>query len=251
LWLAVTFRAQLQEAVSANGGEYHGDLTKDVTHLIACAPEGKKYQYATQWEIKIVSLEWLKDSLERRMILEETLYHPTIPKGKVGQGAWNRKNRVAVQLGKRNRDEEAVPDVPRKLRRTASVKLGSQSESLWSEIVSGPQGGDLTNGRQLRPSKSLPTLHPADLEPESFATDLTAKGDDGSKSITRASAAIAQQRSRRGIFSDLGFFFYAFTSKQVMQATYFVARQCFADTLSRLPSCEITYSVMTERYLRH
>ena len=211
----MTFRAQLQDAISANGGDYHGDLTREVTHLIAHSPEGKKYQYATQWDIKVVGLEWLKDSLDRRMILEETLYHPTISKDKIGQRAWNRKVRVTDQLGKRTRDEEAIPDMPRKLRRTASMKLGSQSEGLWSEIVSGPSGGGSALARQLRASKSVPILPLADLVPKSFATDSTATEDDRSKSIARDSTDIAQQRSRSGIFSGLGFFLHAFTLKQV------------------------------------
>jgi DNA replication regulator DPB11 len=211
----VTFRAQLQEAISANGGDYHGDLTREVTHLIAHSPEGKKYQYATQWEIKVVGLEWLKDSLDRRMILEETLYHPTISKDRIGQGAWNRKVRVTDQTEKRARDEEAVSDVPRKLRRTASMKLGSQSESLWSEIVSGPSGADSALARQSRPSKSMPILPLADLVPKSFATDSTAMEDSRSKAIAKDSIDIAQQQSRRGIFSGLGFFLHAFTPKQV------------------------------------
>jgi DNA replication regulator DPB11 len=211
----VTFRAQLQEAISANGGEYRGDLTREVTHLIACSPDGKKYQYATQWDIKVVGLEWLKDSLDRRMILEETLYHPTIPKDKIGQGAWNRKVRVTDQLEKRTRDEEVVPDVPRKLRRTASMKLGSQSEGLWSEIVSGPPGGESANERQLRASKSVSILQPMDSVLKSFATDNTAMDDNGSKLIARDTIDIAQQRSRRGIFSGLGFFLHAFTLRQV------------------------------------
>lgn len=213
----MTFRARLQEEISANGGEYRGDLTKEVTHLIAFAPEGKKYQYATQWEVKVVDLKWLKDSIERRMILEEDLYHPTIARDKIGLGAWNRQARAIIQLGKRPRDEEVAPDVPRKLRRTASAKLGSQSESIWSEIVSGPPGEDPARNENLRPSKSLPILKPGVLEPKSFATDSTAAEDDTKRQATKESAAVDQQCNRSGIFAGLGIFLFAFTARQVCQ----------------------------------
>ncbi len=213
----MTFRARLQEKVSANGGEYRGDLTKEVTHLIAYAPEGKKYQYATQWEVKVVDLKWLEDSIERGMILEEALYHPTIAKDKLGLGAWNRQARAIIQLGKRPREEEVAPDLPRKLRRTASVKLGSQSESLWNEIVSGPPGENPATNDKLRPSKSLPILKPGVLEPKSFATDSTGVEDDTKRPAAKESAAVGQQCIREGIFAGVGVFLSGFTAKQVCQ----------------------------------
>ncbi len=213
----MTLRARLQEKVSANGGEYRGDLTKAVTHLIAFAPEGKKYQYAIQWEVKVVDLKWLEDSIERRMILEEALYHPTVAKDKLGLGAWNRQARATIQLGKRPREEEVASDVPRKLRRTASVKLGSQSESLWNEIVTGPPGENPARTDKLRPSKSRPILKPGVLEPKSFATNSTGKEDDTKRQAAEESAAVVQQWSREGIFAGVGIFLSAFTAKQVCQ----------------------------------
>lgn len=209
----------MQEKISAHGGEYRGDLTKEVTHLVAHVPEGKKYQYATQWELKVVSLKWLEDSMHRRMILEEALYHPTIPIEKQGAGAWNRRPRAEVQLGKRNRKEN-VPDVPRKLRRTASAKLGSQSEGLWSEIVSGPPAQETAKNDHLQTSESLPIRKPVVLELKSFATDSVGMRDDESEPTTGKTTAINQIRSRGGVFSGFGFSLYAFNSKQVRQADY-------------------------------
>ncbi len=152
------------------------------------------------------------------MILDETLYHPSVPKDKQGAGAWNRQARAKIQLGKRTRDEEAELDIPRKLRRTASAKLGSQSETLWSEIVSGPPGEEWASKDQLRPSKSVPALKPAVLELKSFATDSTGMEDDRRKLTTRDPTTTDQPRSKRGIFSGFGFLLYAFTSRQVRQA---------------------------------
>lgn len=212
----MTFRAQLQEQISANGGQYRGDLTKEVTHLIAHTPEGKKYQYATQWEVKVVGLRWLKDSLERRMILDESLYHPTIPQDKQGAGAWNRQAKASVQLGKRNHEEEAVPTVPRKLRRTASAKLGGQSETIWGEIVNGPQTEELVTAEQLPPPKPIPALKV--LETKSFATDTTGTEDDRRNLVARDSTVTGQQPTKSGIFFGFGFFIYAFTAQQVSQS---------------------------------
>jgi DNA replication regulator DPB11 len=211
----VTFRAQLQENISANGGDYCGDLTKEVTHLIAHTPEGKKYQYATQWEVKIVSLKWLKESLDRRMILDEALYHPTIPKDKQGAGAWNRQARAQVQLVKRTHGGEPASDMPRKLRRTASAKFGSQSENLWGEIVK-PQYEEATaENNQLGPSRSKLPRKPTVLEPESFATDTTGMEDERGRDPRRATTSARQGPPTQGIFSGCTFALHGFTLKQV------------------------------------
>jgi DNA replication regulator DPB11 len=238
----------LQETISANGGEYHGDLTKEVTHLIAYTAEGKKYQYATQWAVKVVGLKWLKDSLDRHMILEENLYHPTIPNNKQGAGAWNRQAKAELQLGKRTRDEDPVPDVPRKLRRTTSAKLGSQSESMWDEIVSGPQVAELKSNDQIRISKSLPVLKPAILEPKSFATDSTGGDDDRRRLATKDLKTSVQQRSKTGIFAGSGFYLFAFSPKEVSKQVKLGA-ECFANIFPRRQFCNTTYSAMTEWFL--
>ena len=101
----MTLRAQLQDSIITHGGDYRGDLTKNVTHLIANVPEGKKYQYAEQWHVRVVSPRWIEDCLERGMVLEESLYHPTTPIEEQGKGAWNREAKAQV-LGKRPRDPD-------------------------------------------------------------------------------------------------------------------------------------------------
>ncbi|CAN9277839.1 unnamed protein product [Alternaria alternata] len=131
-------RKRIQETVDANGAEYHGDLTKSVTHLIAAAPSGKKYEHALNWRTKIVALEWLDQSLERGMVLDEALYNPTMPVQERGNGAWDRKLPASPALGKRTRDAErsqALNPFRRKLRRSASTKVGSQSDAFWAGIT--------------------------------------------------------------------------------------------------------------------
>jgi hypothetical protein len=125
--------------VAQNGAEYHGDLTKIVTHLIAANPSGKKYEHALSWRMKIISLEWFEQSLERGMVLDESRYNPTLPAEERGKGAWERNQTRSPALGKRTRDAEqvqAINPLKRKLRRSASTKFGTQSDALWAGITS-------------------------------------------------------------------------------------------------------------------
>ncbi|UPX15095.1 protein kinase activating protein dpb11 [Ascochyta rabiei] len=131
-------RKHIQDTVDQNGAEYHGDLTKNVTHLIAAAPTGKKYEHALNWRMKIVTLEWFHQSLDRGMVLEETLYNPTLPTEERGKDAWIRIQSPPPALGKRTRvAEQPQPLNPlrRKLRRAASTKLGIQSDAIWAGIT--------------------------------------------------------------------------------------------------------------------
>jgi DNA replication regulator DPB11 len=90
--------------------------------------------------MKIVSLEWFEQSLERGMVLDETFYNPTIPVAERGHGAWDRREFSSPAAGKRPRDTEpsqALNPFRRKLRRSASTKMGTQSEALWAGITAG------------------------------------------------------------------------------------------------------------------
>ncbi|KAF2786767.1 hypothetical protein K505DRAFT_343518 [Melanomma pulvis-pyrius CBS 109.77] len=132
-------RKFIQETVMQNGAEYHGDLTKTVTHLIAAIPAGKKYEHAVNWRMKIVSWEWFEESHQRGMALDENCYLPTMPVEERGKGAWDRKqNRPPTPLGKRTREAEPnqlANPLRRKLRRAASSRMGTQSEALWAGIT--------------------------------------------------------------------------------------------------------------------
>ena len=135
----VVYRKELEDLINDNGGDYRGNLTKDVTHLIAKEPSGAKYSYAGQWGIKTVSVEWLEQSLERGMTLDETLYSLLLPPSERGRNAWIRKAFSTTSLGKRAREDEAILPNARKLRRTASARLSSHNDGLWTEI----NGGEL------------------------------------------------------------------------------------------------------------
>ncbi|OTB11850.1 hypothetical protein K445DRAFT_321563 [Daldinia sp. EC12] len=141
-------RIMIENKVRNNGGDYIGDLSRRVTHLIVCKPEGKKYVAARKWGIRTVSIEWLHDSVERGMILNEDCYDPTLPPAERGNGAWIRRElKRGASLGKRMRDGATAPPADegrRKLRKTASMKLTSQRDNLWGDILVGQSSTDLS-----------------------------------------------------------------------------------------------------------
>ncbi|KAF2204130.1 hypothetical protein GQ43DRAFT_410089 [Delitschia confertaspora ATCC 74209] len=135
-------RLEMQKTIIENGATYSGDLTKDITHLIAAVPEGAKYQHAKSWNIPTVSEEWLQDSVKRGMALMAEKYHPLIPREERGIGAWEHRQSISPGLGKRTRDAGGPSPIDpnanrRKLRRSASTKMGSQSQSFWADITAG------------------------------------------------------------------------------------------------------------------
>lgn len=196
-------------AVKDNGGRYAGDLTKQITHLVARVPEGKKYEYATKWGIKVVSGKWLKDSVKRRMILDESLYHPSLAEAEQGRGALVQLARPKSDQNNKHANDDDDPVRPRKLRRVASAKLGSQSESLLGAIVNVQQNEGEPG--ELHRSRSMTAIRGAVLEPESFAGDTNGK-DRSENEVQRAER---RPHHERGIFSGLSFVLYGFSSKQV------------------------------------
>lgn len=218
------FRNKLQHLVTSNGGDFRRDLTKSVTHLIAQTAGGQKYKFASLWNIKIVSLKWLEDSIERGMILEETLYDPILPVEKQGIGAWNRPN--SAILAKRAKPVTAGSQRPRKLRRVASVKLGDQTEGIWTDIV----GNDATSNEQstngnmgppAAPSQSNVNQRPVIQEAKSFASETTVF--DQRKSVTQETVQghTQNQAEPKGIWYESRFYIHGFTSKQVRALCHF------------------------------
>jgi hypothetical protein len=137
-------RQHIIDTITANGGGYTGDLTRKVTHLIVCKPEGRKYSAAKNWNIQTVSIEWLQDSVERGMILDEKSYDPILPPEERGKGAWLKRELPSVSLGKRIRESAAAAqeESKRKLRKTASMKLSSQRDNIWGDILGKPPSAD-------------------------------------------------------------------------------------------------------------
>ncbi|KEQ94357.1 hypothetical protein AUEXF2481DRAFT_269709 [Aureobasidium subglaciale EXF-2481] len=133
-------RQDLIQKISNNGAHYHGDLTRDVTHLIVAKPRGAKYERAKTWNLKVVSAKWLEESLERGMAVDESLYHPLMAPEDQGHGAFVRDYQKPSALGKRRRDDPSINQSEelgkRKMRRTASAKLADHSQSMMTSFLS-------------------------------------------------------------------------------------------------------------------
>lgn len=218
----VAYRKELEGQITSNGGEYKGNLTKDITHLIAKAPSGTKYTYAGDWGIKIVSIEWLEQSLERGMILEEKLYSLMLPPAERGHNAWIRRTASSASLGKRARAEGSGPKRSRKLRRTASAKLSSQNIGLWTDIVSGP-----AEVEDNKPSEWDDKQKDYDPKPRAEVSDRLGPRNEAMKESPASEVFYEKTRRASSSFSPAGigrkvclfrghrFFMHGFSEKQV------------------------------------
>ncbi|OJJ51068.1 hypothetical protein ASPZODRAFT_148431 [Penicilliopsis zonata CBS 506.65] len=204
----MAFRNYIREQAMAHGAEFRKDLTKTVTHLISRGTEGQKYKFATQWNVKVVSMKWFTDSVERGMVLEETLYHPLVPAEQQGEGAWNRST-PTIKTKAPNEDDSSNPR-PRKLRRVASTKLVDQNEGIWGDIMGG--GFDISESKrslQRQQSEILPARPVLQLqESKSFASETTLD--------FRPEPALEQEGdSSNGFLHGYYFFIHGFSEKQV------------------------------------
>lgn len=153
-------RQSIIDTIKSHGGSYTGDLSRAVSHLIVHRPEGKKYLAARNWGLHIVALKWVHDCVERGMILDEKVYDPLLPENEIGQGAWNKRasaNR-RISLGKRQREAAAKQEQGRrKLRKTASMKLNSQRDNMWGEILGQPSVEQSASHHAEEPTQPLPS----------------------------------------------------------------------------------------------
>ncbi|TAQ90234.1 hypothetical protein B7494_g1432 [Chlorociboria aeruginascens] len=194
-------RQEIADQVKKNGGVYEGDLTKRITHLLSFRTEGAKYKAARNWGLRIVSIEWFRDSLERGMILDEKLYDPVLPEKERGKGAWDRTKKARTFLGKRARADSAmsIEEGKRKLRRTTSTRLSNQSQDIWGDIVGSGRAAQVSRNGQL---------------------EITVRGDahredndtDGTKKVLTAATAqlVADSKPSEKVFSGCRFYIYGF-----------------------------------------
>ena len=156
--------------------------------MIVNKPEGKKFTAAKSWGVRTVTLAWLDQSIERGLILEESKYDPLLPAEEQGRDAWIKRDRKRLSLGKRSRSSGLVgqPEGARKLRKTASMKLSSQQNNLWGDIL-----GESTSREY------------------SFARDDASRHPEQPSEQAAIPSAVAT-----GIFSTCMFFLHGFSSKQ-------------------------------------
>ena len=203
----VAMRKQLEQTVNNNGGQYRGDLTKEVTHLIAHVASGAKYLHAKQWGIHVITIEWLQQSLERGMILDEALYDPVMKEEDRGKGAWIRRSISTTSLKKRAREDINIAS--RKLRRTASARFGGQSDALWGDIVGGG----------FAPKETKKNEWDDVEEQNAFTTSPYERNDTPTlPDIPRPqSSSVKKPVAKKGLFQGKRFYLHGFDSKKVRQ----------------------------------
>lgn len=200
-------RQDISDLIRQHGGQYEGDLTKKITHLISFRTEGGKYAAAKAWGLKIVTIDWLRASLHRGMILDEKLYDPLLPEDKRGVGAVIKPQRNQLNLGKRAREISlgSFDEGKRKLRRTASSKLSGQNAMIWGDIVGG--GGSMVpqvarSGVWETADKSAEQTSPADADTPKESAAIGPVNTDATTQIAS------------GLFSNCNFYCHGFTPKE-------------------------------------
>lgn len=203
------------KSITDNGAKYHGDLTRDVTHLIVARPKGAKYERAKAWNLNIVGLKWLEESLERGMAVDESLYHPLMPSEDQGQGAFVRGYVRPPILGKRPREDAATISNEeagkRKLRRTASAKLANHSQNMMTSFLSVGGDQELENDNdQWTESKDNAT----ELKTSRDVTPSTSVHDIA-RPASRGPAPLVHEE--RGLFSRILCLVHGHDGKKVKQ----------------------------------
>lgn len=70
-------RSKLWAMLTYYGGELQLNLTDQCTHLVTSKCKGKKYEKACKLsKLKIVSPDWIRDSIEQGKLRAEDAYHP-------------------------------------------------------------------------------------------------------------------------------------------------------------------------------
>ncbi|KAI1268430.1 hypothetical protein F5Y18DRAFT_375349 [Xylariaceae sp. FL1019] len=207
-------RAMIEAKVKANGGDYVADLSRRVTHLITFKPEGKKYLAARRWDIRCVSIEWLHDSAERTMILNEDCYDPSTPPEERGKDAWSRRDTRPGSLGKRTREgpSTAIDESRRKLRKSASMRMSNQSSNLWGDILS-RSAGDLSHPNVTHSEPAPLPLPAADSEKSG------ARAPEPPQQIPRSFSNVSRMAVNAGVLSGCRFFVSGFS--EVREALLF------------------------------
>ena len=219
-----TQRDEIAQKIIAHGGRHTDDLTRRCTHLVVHKPEGKKFTAAKSWGIRTVTLDWLDQSAARGMILEEAKFDPLLPPEEQGVGAWIKKDPQRRSLGKRSRSmmHGVAQDGTRKLRKTASMKLNSQRNNIWGDIL------QRSNSREYSFAKEHSPEEPKQKTP-------------GQQDVAQPAA-----QSEQGIFADCIFHIHGFTDQRAA-----ILSQAIKPLDGQIAStlCEAANHTATHRFL--
>lgn len=150
------------------------------------------------------------------MILNEECYDPTLPPEERGKGAWSRRGTHPASLGKRAREESIISaeGARRKLRKSASMRMNSQSNRIWGDILN-QSAGDLSRPVNDSRESSAPaapvTGDPGPAEAASSATETP-------QPTVQPLAPPPRDRNwpalRKGVFAGCRFFVHGFPASK-------------------------------------
>ncbi|CAF3456099.1 unnamed protein product [Fusarium graminearum] len=195
-------RGEIAKKITSNGGVFTGDLTKKCTHLIVHKPEGRKYAAARSWNIYPVTLAWLDQSIARGMILDESKFDPTLPPEEQGKGAWVTRE-LKRSLSKRSKSAMGIgaEEGPRKLRKTASMKLSSQRNSMWGDILGRSTSRDYSFAQE---SRSEDAFQPQDQQQQPQYEEAQ----------PQPQPPVPPLLEDQGIFANCRFYIHGFTAQR-------------------------------------
>ncbi|KAJ5587505.1 uncharacterized protein N7459_003270 [Penicillium hispanicum] len=211
----MAFRTRMNDSAVENGAEFRRDLTKSVTHLIARNADGEKYKFAVQWNIKVVTVQWFNDCLERGMILDEEKYHPMVPPEEQGVGAWIRPSPAEEQQLAKERaaahEKSSDPRPRKKLRRSASTKLIGQNENIWGDIIgAGFLNTETAGSKDEAEEPVVPKPKPVIQVGKSFASETTF-----TETMENHRQPDPMPKLPEGFLDESYFFVHGFSSKQM------------------------------------
>ncbi|KAI5811023.1 BRCT domain-containing protein [Peziza echinospora] len=223
-------RAQIQATLQQNGAAYHPDLTRHVTHLIAAVAEGRKYDFARQWQLKVVAPEWLYDSIERGMALDEACYDPILPKEQIGVGArplppapktpaagTGREDAgSAIDSHTRLQQDDLSQIGKRKIRENITRRIEGQSQSIWEDIMG--QAGNSKAKKRDEWDESREETSESIQKPKARRARNTVEDDDEDENEEQTKPSdIGQQleSTHLGMFAGKLFCIYGFEERKL------------------------------------
>ncbi|KAG8190391.1 hypothetical protein JTE90_022034 [Oedothorax gibbosus] len=170
LWAMVTFF----------GGTFRLNFNKSCTHLVVGKPEGAKYEKALACGVKVVTPDWITDSIQNKYQCDEDLYHPKlliVPQPKVlhvPSPEANSLTSALISLDKINIDASIAAPSQSDQGFLQNIKLTNLDNKLADDILG-----------------NLPAVHVIKTEPNS--TQYSAEQSFPGNRIVSVASSLPQQ----------------------------------------------------------
>ncbi|KAL2916595.1 DNA topoisomerase 2-binding protein 1 [Polyrhizophydium stewartii] len=99
-----SIRSEIEQRVMDLGGAFTFALSRDCTHLICSSPSGSKYNFAREWKLSIVSIEWLNECCRKNGRVDEADF-PVVPIDESADGGDIPDGGEGVEWSRTNADE--------------------------------------------------------------------------------------------------------------------------------------------------